>query len=64
MSRWSKCGEIGKEIGAEPPSATTSAKTFILEIAAETVGGTNLSYIESFVVIHTGVLMVYVNKVL
>lgn len=51
-------------MGAEFPSATTSAKTFILEISAETVGGTDLSYIESFVVIHTGVRMVYVNKML
>lgn len=49
-------------MGAEFPSATTSAKTFILEISAETVGGTDLSYIESFVVIHTGVRMVYVKR--
>lgn len=51
-------------MGAEFPSATTSAKTFILEIAAETVGDTDLAYVESFAVTHTGVRVVYVNKVL
>lgn len=49
-------GQAGWLFGwfAEFPSTTASAKTFILEIAAEIVGDMSLSYIKSFVVIHSG----------
>ena len=54
--------EILGRLGAEFPSTTTSAKTFILEIPTETIGDTDLSYIKPFVVMRVGVHVVYINK--
>lgn len=49
-------GQAGWLVGwfADFPSTTASAKTFISEIAAEIIGDMSLSYIQSFVVIHSG----------